>query len=61
MSKLGHWVNGVPPNEVKLPDPESLQTLPHLPSGTNDILSKVLAERMWTGQFDGVQKQVCVH
>ena len=59
MSKLGRWgVGGAPPGEGKFPDPESLQLLPHLPSCSNEMLSKVLADRMWTGQFDPVQKQV---
>ena len=58
MSKLGRWVGGAPPPDSHFPDPESLQPLPHPPSGS-DMFSRVLSDMMWTSQFDGIQKQVC--
>ncbi len=67
MSSLGRWMGGVPPSEINFPDPDSLQSLPHLPGNINDMFSKVLADRSWYGQFDSIQKQVlpalhtCIH
>lgn len=56
MSRLGRWTGNGTGDEVEFPDPNSLKPLPQLPAG--DLFNRVLADVLWTSQYEMTQKQI---